>query len=437
MRWILWPLLLKVTLVFSATSIIGEGRFRSTNNDSHEFIKKQLIFEGIKDMVSKKLESLNLNKEIFWMKYSEGLNSQLSKIEENLKSKYNFQELDDARKKERIIEQIRERQLVYERGYLGLDKLLKKFSIRKISRSQQNPNYRYIKLEGVIDGSSLTKTYYQLTAGERQSEFGTLFVKSSFVLQSTTYSELGIENEKDLRVEVTKNWVDWLYKNKPMNISKVEMLDSDKSEELETLMARPVSEYKENIPVEFKRSLLLEIQVTVEKEKYDDRIKQYKFSYSGNAYLKDIEANIVIGTYSFGEQNKTYNKLPNFNLANILANHIYQMGKRSLPYIKNSMKEMNTLTKTKALNLYDFESIYQVHNFLKLAESKGIKFSLKTELDSFGKNKAQALLHFQGDFLELKQVISSLQAAKKDLSYEVIDVDSQLGIKFNKVIENI
>ena len=146
MRWILWPLLLKVTLVFSATSIIGEGRFRSTNNDSHEFIKKQLIFEGIKDMVSKKLESLNLNKEIFWMKYSEGLNSQLSKIEENLKSKYNFQELDDARKKERIIEQIRERQLVYERGYLGLDKLLKKFSIRKISRSQQNPNYRYIKL---------------------------------------------------------------------------------------------------------------------------------------------------------------------------------------------------------------------------------------------------------------------------------------------------
>ena len=170
-------------------------------------------------MVSKKLESLNLNKEIFWMKYSEGLNSQLSKIEENLKSKYNFQELDDARKKERIIEQIRERQLVYERGYLGLDKLLKKFSIRKISRSQQNPNYRYIKLEGVIDGSSLTKTYYQLTAGERQSEFGTLFVKSSFVLQSTTYSELGIENEKDLRVEVTKNWVDWLYKNKPKNIN--------------------------------------------------------------------------------------------------------------------------------------------------------------------------------------------------------------------------
>ena len=50
----------------------------------------------------------------------------------------------------------------------------------------------------MIDGSSLTKTYYQLTAGERQSEFGTLFVKSSFVLQSTTYSELGIENEKDL-----------------------------------------------------------------------------------------------------------------------------------------------------------------------------------------------------------------------------------------------
>lgn len=436
MRRILLLLFLS-TQAIAANLHQGEGKFTSIAGDSHEFIKKQLIFEGTKDIVSKELEKLNLNKELFWQKYQEKLDEQLAEMEKNHKESTSFETETNERRKEQILDRLRKKQLVFKRNYLGLTKLLKKFSIRKISRSQKNPNYRYIKLEGQINSNKLTKTYYQLLKGDSSSEYGNLFVRTVFNLKGMTYSDLDIENEKDLRGEVTKNWIEWLDKNKPANISNVESLDSGDSDKVDRLSQMSAETYQASLPDNFKNSLLLEIEINITKESYDDRLKEFKFGYTGNGFLRNLQTNLVIGTYKLGSMSKVYRNNKDINIANIVANHVYQMGKGSLPYIQRNIKDMVSTSNLKIVNLFDFETINQVHTFLKIAESRGVKYSLKAKIDSFSQDQAQALLYFDGDFVELKQLLSSLQSAKKDLSYEVIDGDSQLGIKFNKVVENI
>jgi len=437
MKWILFIILFQIPLSYSGNLIKGEGKFTSVAGDSHEFIKKQLVFEGIKDIISKELEVLNLNKELFWQKYDEDLNKRLEDIETSYKTIKKFEEETNQKRKNRIIENIRIKKLKYRRTFLSLNKLLSKFSIKKMSRSQKNPRFRYIRIEGVIRSNKLTKIYYNLVRGKQVSEYGSLYLRPSFNLSGTTYSELGVENEKDLEGEVSKNWLEWLIKNKPLNIANVEILEDEKEESFINLMKLPVVDYAQNIPEYFVNSLVLELEVNVVKEKFDPRLKESFYIYSGFAYLKDIQTNLTIGTFKFNKTEKTYRFSPKVNIANVIANHVYQMAKSSFPAIRRSIKNMSPISKMKKLQFEKYESINQVHDFLSLVESRGVKFSLKTKMNSFTQDQAAAILYYDGELNDLKQLFLQLQSAKKDLSFEVIDVDEQLGIKFNKVIENI
>lgn len=437
MRWILLALLISSQAVFAVNLIKGEGKFTAINGDGHEFIKKQLIFEGIKDIISIELENLKLNKEAFWQKYDDALNEKLAEIEKNYKELKKFDEEVSEKRKQRILEIIRKKQLNFRRTYLGLNNLLKKFSIRKISRSQKNPNYRYIKLEGEINSAKLTKTYYNLVRGKKTSEYGSLYIRPKFNLNGISYNELGVDNEKEIIDEVTKNWLEWLIKNKPVNIANVENLTGDKELNYEKLIKMDSTNSSELIPEYFVNSLVLEIELNIEKEKFNEKIKEYTFVYSGNAFLRDIQTKLTVGTYKFAKNEKSYILSGKMNLANIVANHVYQMAKSSFPRVQRHIKNMSPVSEVKEISLNEFESINQVHSFLSLAESRGVKFSLKTKLESFGQNRAKALIYYDGDSKELTELLIQLQSAKKDLSFEVIESDKQLGIKFNKVVENI
>ena len=442
MKLILVIALFSAFNLYGATPIKGEGKFTSVAGDTHEFIKRQLIFEGIKDIISTELENLKLNKEAFWKKYDESLAEKLSEIEVNYKELKKYDVEANLNRKKLIEENIRKKQLRYRRKFLGLNKLLSKFSIRKISRSQKNPRYRYIKLEGAINSKRLTKTYYNLVRGKQTSAYGSLYLRPKFNFKGVSYVDLGVENEKDFETEVTKNWMEWFIENKPVNIANIELLEGSKEEKFNQLMKLPITDFKANMPESFVNSLILEIEVNLKKEKYDDKLKEFTFEYSGYAFLKDIQTNLTIGTYQFGVKkygniSKIYRKSNKVSLVNLMARDVFQLAKGSFPRINKGIKNMPPISDVKHVSLLDFENINQVHSFLNLAQTRGVKFSLKTKLDSFSSNNASAVFFYDGEFSEVKTFLQQLQSAKKDLSFEVIDEGDQFGIKFNKVIENI
>ena len=68
--------------------VLGEGRFNATDDDSLGFVKKQVIHQGFLDVISKELETMGLNKDLFWQKYDEKSKNSFASVELSLKEKY-------------------------------------------------------------------------------------------------------------------------------------------------------------------------------------------------------------------------------------------------------------------------------------------------------------------------------------------------------------
>jgi hypothetical protein len=321
--------------------------------------------------------------------------------------------------------------------YRKLDKMLSKYSIKKLSRSQKNPNYRMIRMEGTVNSALLTKEYYRLIRGVTQSDYGSLFVYPQFNLKGISYSEMGIENENDFEGEISRNWLKWFAENKPQNIANIELIDNEKEQLLNDFLKVPSESTLSQVPEVFTNSLLIEIEVKVEKVKYQKKMNIYHFVYRGEAFLRDLQSNLVIGTYKFSKEEKTYKLKEDSNLANLIANHVYQMARGSFHGIIKNVKELTPISTIQKIELSNFKSTSRVNEFIDLVEERGVKYSAKLRYNFLNKEKVSLLLYFDGTMNDVKAYFEALRSAKKDLFFEVVESGNTLGIKFKELSESL
>ena len=437
MKRILFCLLLISFNAFSAKFLKGEGTFIAQDGDGYEFVKEQLIHEAIKSILTKELEALGLNSNLFWEKYNERLNSDNEKLEESLKLKFNITEGSSNSQVEAFKRSLRTKKYEKRKTYRKLDKMLSKYSIKKLSRSQKNPNYRTIRMEGTVNSALLTKEYYNLIRGKSQSDYGSLFIYPQFNLKGISYSEMGIENENDFEGEISKNWLKWFAANKPQNIANTELIDTEKEQILNDFLKVPSENTLLQVPEVFSHSLLIEVEVNIEKVKYVKKMNTYYFEYGGEAFLRDLQSNLVIGTYKFSKEEKTYKLKEDSNLANLIANHVYQMARGSFHGMIKSVKELTPISTIQKIELSNFKSTSRVNDFINLVEERGVRYSAKLRYNFLNKEKVSLLLYFDGTVIDVKTYFEGLRSAKKDLFFEVVESGNTLGIKFKELSESL
>lgn len=433
MKKILLVLLSVVALQLQASDFIkGEGTFLEGEGDSYKFVKSQLLYEGTKSILSKELDNLGLQKDIFWEKYNEKLQVEIDRINESLKERYKITPESPQVDRQKYTQALRKKRLNLRRKMYNITNLLPKFVIKKISRSQKNPKFRYIRLEGTVNSTKLTKLYYDLVRGRKASDYGSLFINVNYHLKNLTYSDLGIENINDFEGEIGQNWLEWFSKNKPSNIANAEILKGDKKDRLDEYFRLPSETMLDNIPEIFVNSLILDIEVNINKKVSDKRIGQHLFEFTGAAYLKDIQSNIVLKSFRFKKTEKSIRIVEGMNLANILANNVYQMAIGYFPNINQNIKNIVPISSVQSLHLTEFKNTNQIDSLISLIETKGLKLSVKTKLESITPERAKIVLFYDGEIDKLKTFLDSIKSAKKDLSFELIDTDNNLGIKFNR-----
>ena len=432
MKWIL-TFLLMMSMANAADFIRGEGKFVSQTGDGHEFVKSQLIYEGFADILSKEMKNLGLNKELFWQKYNEQLEKNYTVITNVLLGEMKIDADSSARDKKNYSEKLRRRKLDFKEKFGKLQSAISRFAIKKISRSSKYPNYRYIKLEGTVDSKMLTKIYYKFVAGNKRSEYGSLFLNVDYKLNGTTYSELGVENENDFADVISKKWIEWLEKNKPSNIANVVSMSDSHRTKLRDYQKLKSEEMLANTPELFVNSLILDIQINVIREKLDKRKNEYTFRYVGSGFLKDLQTNHIINTYEFDEQVKKYLVTPEVYLANVIVNHVYGMAIGSFPGIVSSIKGISNISSVNRVVIENYPNISTVLELAELMENRGVRYGLRAQVESISKSKADLIIHLDGKKSDIKSLLTSLKAAKKDLNYDLIEDEAVLGIKFNKL----
>lgn len=432
MKWILL-LALSINFSFAADFIKGEGRFVSQNDDPHEFVKEQLIYEGFSDIIGKELVNLGLNKDLFWQKYNEELEKNYDVIETQLKAEMKLSENPTPNEKKQFSEKLRMRKLKFKEKFGRIQSAISRYAVKKISRSAKYPNYRYIRVEGTVNSQILNKIYYQYVAGSKKSEYGSLFLNVEYNLLGTTYTELGVENENEFSGVVSKKWVEWLSKNKPRNIANVTILSDSQKSRLQDFQKMSSEEMLKNTPELFVNSLLLDIQIKVIREKLDKRKNEYTFKYVGSGFLKDLQSNLIIDTYEFDEQEKKYLVTPEMYLGNIIANHVYGMAVGSFPGIISSVKSIANVSAVDRVIIENYPNMNTILAIKDLLENRGIRYALSAQVESISKNRAELILHYDGNKSDVRSLLLGLKAAKKDLNYDLIEDKAVLGIKFNRL----
>lgn len=412
--------------------VVGEGRFKSEQNESLGFIKEQLKHEAFLNIISKELDFLQLNADLFWQKYQEKLDDNLSLVDEDLKKRYKIgTDQETIKLRDLYVEKLREKRLKKRLRFGNLHRVIRSYAIKRMSRSSQNPKVRFIKLEAKVDRDLLSKFYYKFVQGKKSSDFGSLFVNVEYELENCSYTDIGVDNKSDFTSVVNEHWLEWLSKNKPKNIANIEILDEDRKSKLKEYQSLPIEKLLESIPEVFENSLLLNIKVVIDQKSINPSFKEYEFSYKSDLYLQDLQTNKILMQKSIPLASQRYSGVKKEDLSSRVANHVYRIPLGEFSGLKKVMSNIPPVNLTRVLSLFDYHNLKDVNRFMKLVEQKGIKYSLTTNIVSISSNKAEVAVHFDGEVKDLKRLLSASKSAKKDLSFELIDSDNTLGIKFN------
>lgn len=429
---LLASLFLSGALQAQSNFVVGEGRFKVAKGESLAFIKEQLKHEAFLNIISKELAFLQLNKDLFWQKYQDGLDTSLSATQESLKKRYKIDtEAETIKLRERYVEALRESRLKKRLSYANLHRVIRSYAVKRMSRSSQNPKLRFIKLEAKVDRDLLSKIYYNFVQGKRSSDYGSLFLNVEYELVNCSYNDLGVKNESDFTSVVNQHWLEWLTQNRPKNIANIEILDEDRKNKLKEYQSLPLEKLLDSIPEVFVNSLLLNIKIVIELKATNPDFKEYSFAYHGGLYLQDLQTNKILMQKSIPLELEKYISVKSDQLSSRVANKVYRTPLGKFTQLKRVMANIPPVSLTKVISLFDYPNLQVVNKFINLIKQKGMKYSLSANLVSLGLNRAQVAIYFDGELSDLKSLLSSSKSAKKDLSYEFIDSNDALGIKFN------
>ena len=147
---IFFPLLFCFSVAAASLSHVeGEGRFYSNDGDSIAFVKKQLLYQAYRDIFSKELQAMNLDHELFWKKYDGKFEEYFNPIHEGLKTKYKISKNYKGNNPSFEVA-LRRKRLVLKSKFGRLNRAIRSYSEKKMSRSTQMPNSRYINVTAKV-----------------------------------------------------------------------------------------------------------------------------------------------------------------------------------------------------------------------------------------------------------------------------------------------
>lgn len=410
--------------------IKAKAHFTKKDGDSIALIEKELFFEVFLKVIDKKLKELHLNSTLFWSKYNESLEEKYTILDESLKVKYKITDESTSRELKRYNKVFRLKKLALRRKHHRLQNLITSYANQKISKSPRNPNIRIIKLEAKANERSLTKFYYKMIKGKTESEFGNLYIKTNYEFINFDVSEIGVDNESKITSAVDSNWLKWFIQTKSMNIGHIELLNEEKEKQLNEFL-KAQSTNLEVPSSDFKNSLLLDIDIKVNKKEFISEFKQYVFEYSGAAYLKEIETGRVIGTYDFSKDKKRYQITKLMSLSNIIANHVFKMANMYFPNMNQKIKEVTPNVSAHLFSIVNYNNISVVYKMMEGIRNRGIQFTMQPKIISLNSQKAKIKVFFEGGKDQLVSVLEGMKVGSEGTNFTLIDTDGELSIKLN------
>ncbi len=420
---------LLVAALFSANalcesgSIDGEGRFYAKNEDSLSFIKSQLLYSAFSDVISKELKYLGLDSAQFWKSYDEKFENYFNPIKEQLQKKYGMDKNPPVNKRADFNKSHRLKRLSLKAKWGRLNQAVKSYSIKKMTRSPQIPNSRYINLNAKIDRNLLKKIYFQMISDSGAREIKTIFVSAEFDINDLTWSDLGVELESDFTTVIKEHWRKWLSENLKTRFTNIELTDAGKEKELDGFLKAPrevIPEVNEENPEEplplneFKDALWLKLNISLDKVKEDFLMKERAYQLTGDFILLDMNNGGVVHSHDITPSENKYSFEKGQPLSTNIATWVYRTASSEFSSFDERIASIPSQDKSVEIKISGVQSFLDFEKIGELLAIKGASQRFATKLISYEGSAGKLNLKYSGDKEALLKTLAELGEEKID-----------------------
>ena len=420
----------------------SEGRFSSKDEDSLDLVKKELLFDAYRNLITQKMNCMGLDSKMFWDKFDLDFEKSFEATAESLKKTTDASQSDNQDEYEK---KLRMKRLVSKREFGSLDRLIDSYSILKMSRSTQYPNSRFINITGKIDSAAVRDLYYKYTDSNQKRMIEQMLVSTQVKLTDLTWSELGVKSDTDFSDSLKDSWMKWLSANWGRFFKGVYVVNDTSVSDLEKMKTttgndsssvslsilksmtkntqeQVVSGGKENIKVS-NNAVWINFFIGIKKLQDNRMLNKKEFEYSGYYIIKDLMSGEIVGHYDFPIEKKQYFMDEISGFASSVASYTYNLPLGNLgaesKKISSLINEENKIT----LELQNISSVKDILSFNEELVNKGARFQLRPTLESYVGDKGQILLSYQGATEDLKKFLSGLKNNRIGTSKLITFVD--------------
>lgn len=425
-------LLFSFSLFAQLDEVEGEGRFYSRDEDTVAFIKDQLIASAYKDIFTREMKEMGLDSDKFWRNYEDKFAAYFLPIKETLEKQYEINEKPSKKNKDDFNKALRKKRLDLKRRYGKLSRAIPKYSIKKMTRSPQVPNSRYIRLKAQVDRKEVNRIYLQFTAENPERHYSTLYMTMNFNLVNTSWTETGVEIQTDFTDVLANHWKDQLTKRLTGKVDKVVVADAARTAELEGF-SRMGSEIRrevvsnanqaeaeegkservvEDSPVlgnDFTSSLWLTMNFTIKKIKENKEAMKREFEFSGDLVLQDLALGKIVKFKDFEERSSTYSLEDLTSLRNSIATAIANIPTPVFNGFEKRLVNFRGGKKKVVLEVVEYDSLGGIESLMKALGEKGVTKQFSPMIESFTQDNARIVLEYAGEDSEMIAILKSLE----------------------------
>lgn len=428
-------LLLSFLFLFSSyaqlNNVEGDGRFYSRDDDTLSFIKKQLISSAFRDVFNKEMKEMGLDSDKFWRRYEEKFQEYFLPIKDSLEKKYGIGVEGATPKKADFQKALRKKRLALKSRYGRLSRAIPQYSIKKMSRSPQVPNSRYLRLMAKVNRKELHRIYLQFTSDNPERHFSTLYLTTNFNLVDTAWVETGVEVESDFTQVLTNHWREKLEAQLQGKVDRIIFADAALTAQLsefsrmsaeargaisttntgtesQDAKVAEASDGSQVLANDFGSSLWMTLNFKMKKTRENKETKKRDFEVMGDLLLLDLAHQDILVHEDFVERSGSFSFEQPKTISSGLANTVFQMPLERFSKLGEAVLEAKGTLKRVVIDVVEYGSLAEVRSLMNLLSNKGITKQFSPVIKSFTPNNAKILLEYAGDDADMQAILRGL-----------------------------
>lgn len=401
MKLFLLGFLISCNLWAQTVTVSYQGQPEQTESELRSVVYKMAIQKLIKEQMAAQNLDLVAYETAFEKKFSTWFAGIEAKRRVEWKDKPDLEAL------------VAQEKLTSRESFAGLEKLLKRTTIKKFSPHPVELNQWEMVLEAEVD-SRLLSLHHQRMLEDNKS-FRKLFVRVQMDTQNFTWTDLKLKAASDFTSVVEAEWLKWFEANSPADVEEVVLCDATCRSSLEAWEVQDEKTMKSFVSPELVGNLLLTVNLSVEKDLIRSTASDTKMNHSGGVILHDLNTKRVLFWADLPKETQVIRASEQKNFNSLLASYVYKYPLSQLMDAKNQVARSVSLTNSMTVKVMGASHLGQVMQFLNWIRVKGAGIQAQGKLDSFSQNEAKILFFFRGSENKFKALVSGSSELESEL----------------------